>query len=76
MEFHFHGIWGIVINRKLTGFPQGKKGEKDMKISNFSEKVAALGERKKPINASQVKEILRVINDLTHGDLYRIIRSY
>jgi hypothetical protein len=46
-----------------------------MKVSDFAVKVAKKEGKKREVNIAQIKEILRVINDLTAGALYRFIRG-
>ena len=46
-----------------------------MKITDFAVEVAILETGKKEVNIAQIKEILRITNDLTEGSLYEIIRK-
>jgi len=46
-----------------------------MKITDFSVEVAEAEGLKTQVNIAQIKEILRVINQLTYGALYKLIRS-
>ena len=46
-----------------------------MKITAFAKKVAKLEAKKREVNIAQIMEILCVINKLTSGELYRIIRG-
>lgn len=52
-----------------------KEGGNAMKISKFSELVAKSEGKKKQINIAQIKEILKVVNDLLDGELYKLIRK-
>ena len=45
-----------------------------MKVSRFSEIVAEEEGKRIQVNIAQIKEILRVINCLTDGELYKMIR--
>lgn len=45
-----------------------------MNISLFALKVAELESGKKQISIAQIKEVLRIVNELTHGLLYVIVR--
>ena len=45
-----------------------------MKITDFAVEVTKLEGKKKQVNIAQIKEILKVINILTCGELYKIIR--
>lgn len=44
-----------------------------MNINNFARLITQGEGKKKQINIAQIKEILRVINILTKGILYKII---
>jgi len=46
-----------------------------MKVTDFARKVAQGEGLKVQINIAQIMEILRVINDLTVGAFYKLIRS-
>ena len=46
-----------------------------MKITDFSEWVAEKEGLKKQVNISQIKEILRVVNKLLKGEMYKKIRE-
>jgi hypothetical protein len=46
-----------------------------MKITDFSQKVAEAEGGKKQVNLAQIKEILKVVNNLTNGELYKLIRK-
>lgn len=46
-----------------------------MTITKFSEQVAKCEGLKKQVNIAQIKEILRVINKLTCGRFYKLIKS-
>ena len=45
-----------------------------MNINKFAEKVAAGEGKLKQVNIAQIKEVLKVINKLTSGLLYGIIK--
>lgn len=45
-----------------------------MKITTFSEKVAKKEGLKNQVNIAQIKEILSIVNKLTYGILYLVIR--
>jgi len=47
-----------------------------MKITDFAVEVSILEGLKKETNIAQIKECLRVINQLLSGRLYAMIRSY
>ncbi len=46
-----------------------------MKISEFAVHVARLEKGKKEVSIAQIKEIIKVINFLTAGILYRYVRK-
>lgn len=46
-----------------------------MKITDFAAKVAKLEKKKRQVDITQIKEILRVINDLTGKEFYKIVRK-
>ena len=46
-----------------------------MKITDFSECVAKREKKKKQVSIAQIKEILKVINELLDGELYKLIRK-
>ena len=46
-----------------------------MKITDFSEWVAEKEGLKKQISIAQVKEVLKVVNKLLKGELYKMIRE-
>ena len=50
-----------------------KQGGGGMKVTDFALKVAKKEGKKMQVNIAQIKEILRVINDLTKGKFYRMI---
>lgn len=45
-----------------------------MKVSKFSEVVAKHEGLKQSVNIAQIKEILSIVNKLTYGILYLVIR--
>lgn len=45
-----------------------------MKITKFARTISELEGKRKQVNIAQIKEILKVINTLTYGALYAIIR--
>lgn len=45
-----------------------------MKITDFTSKVALEEGKKREVNIAQIKEILKVIDNLLDGELYKIIR--
>ena len=44
-----------------------------MNINKFAELLASKEGKKKQVNIAQIKEILKVINNLTKGVLYKVI---
>ena len=46
-----------------------------MKITDFSVKVAEIEGKKKEISIAQIKEVLRIANELTAGKIYSLIRK-
>ena len=46
-----------------------------MKVSDFAIEVAQKEHKKQQVNIAQIKEILKIINVLTDGILYKIIRG-
>ena len=47
-----------------------------MTINDFAKLITKKEGKLKQVNIAQIKEILKVINELTGGRLYSIIRSY
>ena len=45
-----------------------------MKVSDVAVEVSKIEGKKKQLNIAQIKEILKVVNKLTHGELYKIVR--
>jgi len=46
-----------------------------MKITSFAVKVAKLEGKKRQVNIAQIKEILKIVNNLTCGWLYVMIKG-
>ena len=46
-----------------------------MKITDFTRRVANMESKKVQVNIAQIAEILKVINQLTGGVLYKTIRQ-
>ena len=46
-----------------------------MKITDFALKVASNEGKKKQVDIAQIKEVLRVTNDLLKGQLYKLIKG-
>lgn len=46
-----------------------------MKITDFTKEITSYEGKKKNIDIAQIGEILRIINELTNGELYKIIRN-
>ena len=46
-----------------------------MNINLFSMRVTRREGKKRQVSIAQVKEILKVINDITKGAFYKLIRS-
>jgi hypothetical protein len=46
-----------------------------MKITDFAKAVSVQEGLKKQVNIAQILEVIRVINQITSGALYKIIRS-
>ena len=46
-----------------------------MRITEFAKKIAGLEAGKKQVSIAQISEILTIVNALTKGFLYAIIRS-
>lgn len=51
------------------------KSEVQMDINTFAKQVTAYEGLKKQVNIAQVKEVLKVVNKLMAGALYKIIRA-
>jgi len=45
-----------------------------MKITDFAKKVTEFEGLKKQVNIAQIKEILKVMNQISNGELYKSIR--
>jgi len=46
-----------------------------MKISDFADDVSEIEGGKKGVNIAQIKEILKITNNLVEGELYKIIKK-
>ena len=46
-----------------------------MNINDFAVKVTKKEGGKKSISIAQVKEVLKIVNDLLKGELYKLIRK-
>ena len=46
-----------------------------MKIDDFAKRVAMEEGKKKEVNIAQIKEILKIVNDLLWGELYNLIKE-
>ena len=46
-----------------------------MKVSEFAVEVSKIEGKKKQVNIAQIKEILKVINELMDGQFYKDIRK-
>ena len=46
-----------------------------MKVTEFAKLVTKHEGKKKELDIAQVKEVLRVVNDLTRGILYKIVKD-
>ena len=46
-----------------------------MKITKFSEMVARYEQGKRQVDIAQIKEVLKVVNNITYGGLYKLIRA-
>lgn len=49
--------------------------EVKMLVSDFAVKVSKLEGKKKQVNIAQIKELLKVVNGLLGGELYKLIRK-
>jgi len=52
-----------------------KEEIKKMNINDFAVKVSKIEGKKKQVNIAQIKEILKVVNNLLGGALYKLIRK-
>jgi hypothetical protein len=52
----------------------GMRRDAVMKVSDVAVEVSKIEGKKKQLNIAQIKEILKVVNKLTHGELYKIVR--
>ena len=46
-----------------------------MNVSEFAKEVAKLEEGKKQVDIAQIREVLKVINKLLGGNLYKLVRK-
>ena len=46
-----------------------------MKLTDFAKEVCMIDGLKKQVNIAQVKEILKVVNKLLEGGLYKLVRN-
>ena len=51
------------------------KGGKPMNVSEFSDKVTRKEGLKKSMTVAQIKEVLKVANEMLLGELYKLIRK-
>ena len=49
--------------------------QKKQTINSFAVEVSKLEQGKKEVNIAQIKEILKVANQLLDGELYKLIRK-
>lgn len=59
---------------KWDEFQANQRKEKEMNVNDFAKRVTLREGGKKSISIAQVKEVLRIVNDLLGGALYTIIR--
>ena len=52
-----------------------QRKERKMNINDFAVKVTKLEGGKKSISIAQVKEVLKIVNGLLKGGLYKLIRK-
>ena len=45
-----------------------------MKVSEFADKVTRIEGKRKSISVAQVKEVLKIVNELLDGKVYKLIR--
>lgn len=46
-----------------------------MKVTDFNKKIAKIEGKKRQVSIAQIAEISRIINKLTNGEFYKIIRK-
>ncbi len=68
-------IEGTAVITSIYGFYKWKERVKIMTVNEFAVKVSGLEKGKKEVNIAQIKEILKVINKLLNGELYKLIRN-
>jgi hypothetical protein len=45
-----------------------------MKVTDFARDISKIEGKKKELSIAQIKEVLKVANDLSGGALYKVIR--
>jgi len=60
----------------MARFRRHQIGDRWKNIGEFSALVTKLEGKRKSVNIGQVKEILKITNDLLDGDLYFVIRDH
>jgi hypothetical protein len=75
ITWHLYDNKGRLIRSwPATGDGTSQKKGENMTINQFAVNVASREGKKKSISIAQIKEVLKVVNDLTCGELYKIIR--
>lgn len=46
-----------------------------MKVNEFNKLVSHLEGKKKQLSIAQISEVTKIINELTNGELYKMIRK-
>lgn len=59
----------------FTILPRRSNKEVIMKVSDFAVRVAREEGKKKQVSIAQILEILKIVNKLTQGALYKWIRA-
>ena len=67
-------VVGVIIYKEEKAEKEAKQIE-GMSVHKFACKVAKLEGKKKQVNVAQIKEILKVVNELLNGELYTLIKN-
>lgn len=59
----------------MKEWKQKERGKVKMKITTLSELIAKREGGKKQISIAQIKEVLKIINELTDGEFYKMVRK-
>jgi len=68
-------VWIAMTILKEEKRLEMQKQRQGVSVHKFAVKVCKLEGKKKQVNIAQVKEVLKVVNQLLDGELYKIIHN-